>query len=99
MKPLPFNEFFQKATGAPAPYGYQCRLACGDAADPDRPEMLQAGTDCPSRLINIPTGLGKTAAVVLAWLWNRTQLRDPRWPCGLVCGQPISAVFNGETTI
>jgi CRISPR-associated endonuclease/helicase Cas3 len=32
---------------------------------------LQEGSDCQSQLINIPTGLGKTAAVVLAWLWNR----------------------------
>jgi CRISPR-associated endonuclease/helicase Cas3 len=41
--------------------------------------------ECKSRLINIPTGLGKTAAIVsaiwtdssggeLAWLWNRVVL-------------------------
>jgi len=35
---------------------------------------MASGTECNSRLINIPTGLGKTAAVVLAWLWNRVQL-------------------------
>jgi hypothetical protein len=28
-------------------------------------------TACHSQQINIPTGLGKTAAVVLAWLFNR----------------------------
>jgi hypothetical protein len=36
---------------------------------------------CRSRLINILTGLGKTAAVVLAWLWNRVinpSLDSPR---------------------
>jgi len=50
-----YESFFQKATGS-VPYGYQVRLAeC---------EKLSA-------LVNIPTGLGKTAAVVLAWLWRR----------------------------
>jgi hypothetical protein len=34
--------------------------------------LLSGGTPCKSRLINIPTGLGKTAAVMLAWLWNRS---------------------------
>ena len=55
-----FDAFFQAATGGYAPYDYQRRLAGGDV-----------GANCQSQLINIPTGLGKTAAVVLAWLWNR----------------------------
>lgn len=56
---MTFETFFQSATGN-APYAYQSRLAGGDTGRP-----------CESQLINIPTGLGKTAAVVLAWLWNR----------------------------
>jgi hypothetical protein len=36
----------------------------------EHPEALTRGRACSSLLINIPTGLGKTAAVVLAWLWN-----------------------------
>ena len=59
---MSFADFFQAATGN-LPYDYQSRLAEGDS-----------GTECKSRLINIPTGLGKTAAVVLAWLWNRLRL-------------------------
>ena len=55
MSPQDFPTFFNAATGN-APYDYQRRL--GESA-------------CESRLINIPTGLGKTAAVVLAWLWTR----------------------------
>jgi len=51
-----FSRFFKTATGHP-PYAWQERLA----DDPN----------CQSRLIDIPTGLGKTAGVVLAWLWNR----------------------------
>jgi len=54
-----FGQFFETATGH-APYDYQQRLAGGDA-----------GQSCESQLIHVPTGLGKTAAVALAWLWNR----------------------------
>jgi CRISPR-associated endonuclease/helicase Cas3 len=56
---MTFDEFFEAATKH-APYDYQRRLAGGDAGRP-----------CESHLINVPTGLGKAAAVVLAWLWNR----------------------------
>src|SRR5947207_9396244 len=56
---MSFADFFQAATGN-LPYDYQSRLAGRDSR-----------TECNSRLINIPTGLGKTAAVVIAWLWNR----------------------------
>lgn len=48
-----FDDFFKVATG-PVPYDYQRRRAGGDKGRP-----------CESQLINIPTGLGKTAAVVL----------------------------------
>ena len=37
------------------PFPYQCSLAEGEWPD----------------LLDVPTGLGKTAAVVLAWLWRR----------------------------
>jgi hypothetical protein len=56
---MTFEAFFKAATDH-APYDYQRRLAGGDA-----------GRACDSQLINVPTGLGKTAAAVLAWLWNR----------------------------
>lgn len=53
-----FERFFQKAMGASTkPYPYQVELAT-------------VGPTIPS-LVNVPTGLGKTAAVVLAWLWRR----------------------------
>jgi CRISPR-associated endonuclease/helicase Cas3 len=71
MSEVRFDEFFKIATGGATPYGYQCRLACGPNANAENPATLQEGSDCQSQLINIPTGLGKTAAVVLAWLWNR----------------------------
>ena len=51
MSRLPFDNFFLTATGN-TPYDYQSRLAGNDS-----------GTACRSQLINVPTGLGKTAAV------------------------------------
>ena len=62
-----FGEFFKAPTGN-EPYGYQCRLACGE----NKPNELAADwlahrTSCESKLMNIPTGLGKTASIVLAW--------------------------------
>lgn len=56
-----YKSFFKQATRigdglGPDPYLYQERLATADSF----PELL-----------DVPTGLGKTAAVVLAWLWRR----------------------------
>jgi len=57
-----FRAFFKAATKEERsseghdPYPFQVRLALAD----ELPE-----------LIDIPTGLGKTDAVVLAWLWRR----------------------------
>ena len=50
-----YGNFFEKATGN-RPYDYQVRLAVGDKF----PEVAE-----------IATGLGKTVAIVLAWLWRR----------------------------
>lgn len=63
-KEMNYEQFFRKAYGREhdrdfRPYGYQHRLA--EELWPD--------------LLDVPTGLGKTAAVVLAWLWKR-QWRD-----------------------
>lgn len=58
----PFKEFFKTATGdgkganGHDPYPFQMRLALGEQL----PE-----------LIDVPTGMGKTDAVVLGWLWRR----------------------------
>lgn len=52
-----FQAFFNKATGK-TPYPYQISLATAPVE---------------SRLISVPTGCGKTAAVILAWLWRRRE--------------------------
>jgi CRISPR-associated endonuclease/helicase Cas3 len=53
---MTFSQFFADATGGYSPYPYQESLA--DSAE--LPELL-----------SIPTGLGKTAAVILGWLYRR----------------------------
>lgn len=53
-----FVHFLERATGV-GPYPYQRRLA---EEDPGRPGV--------SLRIHVPTGAGKTEAVLLAWLWN-----------------------------
>ncbi len=90
---MTFADFFHAATGNP-PYGYQCRLACGDTVDPNNPGTMTRGTSCTSRLIDIPTGLGKTAAVVFAWLWNRIYLSDDTWPRRLVYCLPMRTLVE-----
>jgi len=82
MSRLRFDTFFQSVTGN-TPYDYQSRLAGSDS-----------GTACRSQLINIPTGLGKTAAVVLAWLWNRVQIENPTWPRRLVYCLPMRTLVE-----
>jgi hypothetical protein len=70
-----FQDFFKAKRNTPDPaFDYQCRLACGEQTpDETTPTWLSHGTDCASRLIDVPTGLGKTAGVSMAWL-------DPRSP-------------------
>ena len=50
-----FAEWFTHATGN-TPYPFQIRFAC----EPTLPE-----------LVDVPTGLGKTAMAVLGWVWRR----------------------------
>ena len=81
-----FDVFFHAATGY-RPYDYQRRLAgCDD------------GRPCESLLINIPTGLGKTAAVVMAWLWNRVAhphaTHRDTWPRRLVYCLPMRTLVE-----
>ncbi|NLA25750.1 MAG: CRISPR-associated helicase Cas3', partial [Bacteroidales bacterium] len=56
-----FDSFFQHATGH-TPYPFQRNLAISE----DFPEVIK-----------IPTGMGKTDAVILGWLWRRRF--DPRY--------------------
>jgi CRISPR-associated endonuclease/helicase Cas3 len=115
-----FLEFFQTATGGRLPYLWQCRLACGgppegancDLTNPDAEtkKWLAQQNPCFSRLIDIPTGLGKTAGVVLAWIWNllrgsqisdsESQIASPSgdaWPRRLVYCLPMRTLVEQTT--
>jgi CRISPR-associated endonuclease/helicase Cas3 len=54
---MTFSQFFAERLGR-HPYEYQSHLASGPIQD------------CA---VHVPTGAGKTAAVVMAWLWRRRQ--------------------------
>ena len=86
MNRLDYDCFFEAATGHP-PYDYQRSLAGGDS-----------GRICHSQLINVPTGLGKTAAVALAWLWNdlmsQSATSNDRWPRRLVYCLPMRTLVE-----
>ena len=94
---MSFFNFFKIATGN-APYAYQCRLACGDTSDLEKQETMKNGSECISRIISIPTGLGKTAAVTLAWMWNRVALNDEAWPRRLVYCLPMRTLVEQTIT-
>jgi CRISPR-associated endonuclease/helicase Cas3 len=55
MQNLSFDGFFKIATGN-EPFPYQRRLALSDSLP---------------MLVDVPTGMGKTAAAVMGWLWRR----------------------------
>lgn len=55
---------------------------------------LAADPQCTSRLIRIPTGMGKTLGVLGAWAWHRVELRDPAWPRRLVWCLPMRVLVE-----
>ena len=98
MSQLRFDAFFRTAFQADAPaaqpFEYQVRLACGEPRGQITDGRLAGGTECRSLLVNVPTGCGKTAAVVMAWLWNRIHFARPDWPRRLVYYLPMRTVVE-----
>jgi len=94
-----FTSFFSAAfDDRRAPHDYQRRLAGDNSLEGCRPlpPTSPAVFPCEPQLISIPTGLGKTAGVVLAWLWNRpidshSEIHNPQseWPRRLVFFETI----------
>jgi len=82
-----YETFFEKATTGKTPYDYQVRLALAD----EFPELAE-----------IPTGLGKTVAIVLAWLYRRrrsdatTRKQTPR---RLVYCLPMRTLVEQTVTV
>lgn len=75
-----FDDLFSLGTTHSAPHQWQSDLA--------------AASSCENRLINVPTGFGKTEGVVLAWLWNRVGRRDPAWPRRLLWCLPMRVLVE-----
>lgn len=92
MGGMDFGLVFGNATVGKEPYAYQKRLACGQAED------LTRGAASESKLISIPTGMGKTAGVVLASLWNRVLISDEHhrdgWPRRLIYCLPMRTLVE-----
>lgn len=82
---MDYPTFFAEATRLPAPFSYQSRLA--EQVWPD--------------LLDVPTGMGKTAAVTLSWLWkrgwrqgNRSKTADAATPRRLVWCLPMRVLVE-----
>ena len=75
-----YESWFRIATGHEAPRKWQSELA-SDAA-------------VRNRLIRIPTGMGKTLGVLLAWACHRLQRNDKQWPTRLVWCLPMRTLVE-----
>ena len=56
--------------------------------------QLAANDKCCNRLIRIPTGLGKTLGVLLAWAFHRMHRQDTSWPTRLVWCLPMRTLVE-----
>ncbi len=80
-----FEAFFGRVTTPPnqplrRPHEWQRELA-GDSV-------------CRDRLVRIPTGFGKTAGVVLPWLFHRVARCEDEWPRRLVLTLPMRVLVE-----
>jgi len=72
----------------------------GSSATPHEWQRSLAGEDQPrSRLIRIPTGMGKTLGVLAAWSWHRLQRGDERWPRRLVWCLPMRVLVEQTNAV
>ena len=70
-------------------YSTLFEAAIGHSPYPYQRELAVSGSECASRLISVPTGMSKTAAITPAWLWNRVVLGNDAWPRRLVYCLPM----------
>lgn len=72
--------WFTEITGIETPHSWQISL-------------MEDG-EPKDRLIRIPTGLGKTAGVTMAWLFNRVKQKNSAWPLRLVICLPMRTLVE-----
>lgn len=77
--PTDFPSWFERQTGF-APHAWQRQL--GEA------------NDYRSRLIRIPTGMGKTLGVLAAWSYHRLVRDDATWPRRLIWCLPTRTLVE-----
>lgn len=75
-----FKKWFADVTGHSRPSDWQHSLA-GDST-------------CRSRMVRIPTGLGKSEGVLSAWSFHRISKSDDRWPRRLVWCLPMRVLVE-----
>lgn len=78
---MTYEQLFRQAMGLPAdtaPFPYQVRLAQGPWPD----------------LLDAPTGIGKTAAITLAWIFKRRVQADPDTPRRLIWCLPMRVLVE-----
>ena len=85
MPKTSFKEWFVGLTGHQSPRNWQ--------------EALAAEKTCRSRLIRIPTGLGKTEGVLAAWSFHCSFRRDNQWPLRLVWCLPMRVLVEQTVEI
>lgn len=79
-----YEWFFERLTGHGKTHAWQSELA-----------VL---SEVSNRTIRIPTGFGKTLGVLSAWLWNRIERNDERWPRRLVWCLPMRVLVEQTET-
>ncbi|MFN5284583.1 MAG: DEAD/DEAH box helicase, partial [Planctomyces sp.] len=77
---MDFSEWFSKVTGHETPRDWQSQLA--------------AATVLRDRLVNIPTGFGKTEGVLAAWSFHRILKQNDEWPRRLVWCLPMRVLVE-----
>ncbi|MBX3227167.1 MAG: CRISPR-associated helicase Cas3' [Labilithrix sp.] len=77
---LDFDRYFKRLAEGAAPREWQRSLGAES-----RPR---------SRLVRVPTGMGKTLGVLAAWLWHRVERRDDAWPRRLVWCLPMRVLVE-----
>src|SRR5271154_2689265 len=74
------DKWFAMLTRHESPRPWQSELACD--------------VNCRSRVIRIPTGLGKTEGVLAAWSFHRICRADDQWPRRLVWCLPMRVLVE-----
>ncbi|HCP12595.1 MAG TPA: CRISPR-associated helicase Cas3', partial [Planctomycetaceae bacterium] len=82
---MDFPEWFTKVTGHKTSRDWQSRLA--------------ADSQLRDRLVNIPTGFGKTEGVLAAWLFHRVLRNSEDWPRRLVWCLPMRVLVEQTASI